>query len=121
MPKMGSGETWVGLHLVTHLALHNWFVKKQRPVPQFLFLDQPSQAYFPPDTSAETIRRETETTNPDRQSVIRMFQLIAAETKNFQVIITDHADISEEWYQVLVCEKWWDGAQKLVPIEWIEM
>ncbi len=30
MPKMGSGETWVGLHLVTHLALHNWFVKKQK-------------------------------------------------------------------------------------------
>jgi len=68
MPKMGSGETWVGLHLVTHLALHNWFFKKQRPVPQFLFLDQPSQAYFPPDTSAETVREQTEATNPDRQS-----------------------------------------------------
>ena len=24
----------------------------------FLFLDQPSQAYFPPDTSAETVRDE---------------------------------------------------------------
>jgi len=121
MPKMGSGETWVGLHLVTHLALHNWFFKKQRPVPQFLFLDQPSQAYFPPDTSAETVREQTEATNPDRQSVIRMFKLIVEETKNFQVIVTEHADIREDWYQALVRENWWDGKQKLVSVEWIEV
>ena len=121
MPKMGSGETWVGLHLVTHLALHNWFFKKQRPVPQFLFLDQPSQAYFPPDTSAETVREQTEAINPDRQSVIRMFKLIVEETKNFQVIVTEHADIREDWYQALVRENWWDGKQKLVPVGWIEV
>jgi hypothetical protein len=121
MSKMGSGETWVGLHLVTHLALHNWFFKKQRPVPQFLFLDQPSQAYFPPDSSAETVREQTEATNPDRQSVIRMFKLIVEEAKNFQVIVTEHADIREDWYQTLVREKWWDGTQRLVPTEWINV
>lgn len=120
MPKMGSGETWVGLHLVTHLSLHNWFVKKSRPVPQFLFLDQPSQAYFPPDTSAETVKNETDTGNPDRQSVIKMFQLIVAETHNFQVVITEHADIQEDWFQNLVREKWWDGKTKLIPMDWLE-
>ena len=120
MPKMGSGETWVGLHLVTHLSLHNWFVKKSRPVPQFLFLDQPSQAYFPPDTSAETVKNETDTGNPDRQSVIKMFQLVVSETQNFQVVITEHADIQEEWFQNLVREKWWDGKTKLIPVEWLE-
>lgn len=120
MPKMGSGETWVGLHLVTHLALHNWFCKKQRPVPQFLFLDQPSQAYFPPDTSAEVVREQTEASNPDRQSVIRMFQLLVEKTKGFQVIVTEHADINQGWFQNLVRENWWDGKQKLVPVEWVE-
>ncbi len=120
MPKMGSGETWVGLHLVTHLALHNWFVKKSRPVPQFLFLDQPSQAYFPPDTSAETVKNETDAGNPDRKSVIKMFQLVVSETQNFQVVITEHADIQEEWFQNLVREKWWDGKTKLIPMEWLE-
>ncbi len=120
MPKMGSGETWVGLHLVTHLALHNWFVKKSRPVPQFLFLDQPSQAYFPPDTSAETVKNETDAGNPDRQSVIKMFQLVVSETQNFQIVITEHADIQEEWFQNLVREKWWDGKTKLIPLEWLE-
>lgn len=120
MPKMGSGETWVGLHLATHLSLHNWFVKKSRPVPQFLFLDQPSQAYFPPDTPDETVKNETDTGNPDRQSVIKMFQLVVAETHNFQVIITEHADIQEEWFQNLVRERWWDGKTKLIPVEWLE-
>jgi archaellum component FlaC len=120
MPKMGSGETWVGLHLVTHLALHNWFVKKSRPVPQFLFLDQPSQAYFPPDTSAETVKDKTDNGNPDRQSVIKMFRLVVSETQNFQVVITEHADIQEDWFQKLVREKWWDGKTKLIPVEWLE-
>lgn len=121
MHKMGSAETWVALHLVTHLALHNWFFKKQRPVPQFLFLDQPSQAYFPPDTSDETVLEQTKRTNPDRQSLIRMFRLIVKETNNFQVIITEHADIKEDWYQTVVRENWWDGKQRLVPIEWIDL
>lgn len=120
MPKMGSGENWVGLHLATHLSLHNWFLKKSCPVPQFLFLDQPSQAYFPPDTSPETVKKEITTQNPDRQSVIKMFQLIVSETQNFQVIITEHADIQENWFQDLVREKWWDGQNKLIPLDWLE-
>ena len=41
MARMGSGENWVGYHLIAHLALHQWFVQRQRPVPSFLFLDQP--------------------------------------------------------------------------------
>lgn len=50
-----------------------------------------------------------------------MFRLIVEETKNFQVIVTEHADIRENWYQALIREKWWDGKQKLVPVEWIEV
>jgi peptidoglycan hydrolase CwlO-like protein len=117
---MGSGDTWVGAHIATHLALHYWFVKKQRPVPQFLFFDQPSQAYFPPDTPAEVVRDQTAAVNSDRQSVIRMFKLIVEETKNFQVIITEHANIQEDWFQELIRENWWDGKAKLVPVGWTE-
>ena len=83
-------------------------------------LDQPSQAYFPPDTSAEQVREQTNETNPDRESIIRMFNLIIDETNNFQVIISEHADIREDWYQTLVRENWWNGNNKLVPVEWIE-
>jgi hypothetical protein len=37
MDRMGSGENWVGYHLIAHLALHRWFVTKDRPVTRFLF------------------------------------------------------------------------------------
>jgi hypothetical protein len=40
---IGSGENWLGYHLAAHLALHEHFRDHQRPVPRFLFLDQPSQ------------------------------------------------------------------------------
>ncbi len=43
MDSNGSGENWVGYHLIGHLALHKWLTERGRPVPRFLFLDQPSQ------------------------------------------------------------------------------
>ena len=36
--RMGSGENWVGYHVLAHLALHKWFRQKKRPVPGFLIL-----------------------------------------------------------------------------------
>ena len=115
MERMGSAENWVSLHLITYLVLHRWFAKKDLPVPHFVFFDQPTQAYFPPDVADETVR------NSDMESVIRMFQFIAEMVKDagFQVIITEHADIRENWYQEMVTEKWWDGTTKLVPLTWI--
>ena len=50
MDRMGSGANWVGCHIIAHLALHKWFASQARPVPRFLFIDQPSQAYFPEDS-----------------------------------------------------------------------
>lgn len=47
MSRIGSAENWVGFHLVTHLALQRYFVRQERPVPRFLMLDQPTQAYYP--------------------------------------------------------------------------
>ena len=89
--------------------------RKRLPVPNFIFFDQPTQAYFPPGVSDETVR------NTDRESVIRMFRLISEKVKDagFQVIVMEHADIQEDWYQLMITEKWWDGVKKLVPLDWI--
>jgi hypothetical protein len=38
-------------------------------------------------------------------------------TPGFQVVITEHADIKEEWYQSAIVERWRGGA-KLVPEDW---
>jgi hypothetical protein len=121
MFEMGSGENWLGCHLLTHLALHQWFVKKNRPVPHFLMLDQPTQVYFPADTPEDM--NVSELADEDRNAVERMFRLIfdlvESLAPNLQIIITDHADLATDWFQDAVIEKWRKG-KKLVPIEWIE-
>jgi DNA repair ATPase RecN len=115
MERMGSGENWVGYHLIAHFALHKCFVEKNRPVPRFLFIDQPSQVYFPSDIDTGKEKDE------DRESVARMFrlalELVQQLSPDFQIIITDHADIDREWFQSCVVERWRDG-KKLVPEEW---
>jgi hypothetical protein len=119
MDRMGSGENWVGYHLIAHLALHSWFTERGRPVPRFLFLDQPSQVYFPPEKDVDGSM--TMVGEDDRQAVVRMFRfvfnVVDELSPGFQVVITEHADIKEEWYQSAIVERWRGGA-KLVPEEW---
>jgi Protein of unknown function (DUF3732) len=118
MDRMGSGENWVGYHLIGHLALHEWFTQRNRPVPRFLFLDQPSQVYFPPEKDdADSMAAVSEN---DRIAVSRMFkfvfEVVAALAPGMQVVITEHADINEDWYQDAVVERW--RGVKLVPEDW---
>jgi multidrug efflux pump subunit AcrA (membrane-fusion protein) len=119
MERMGSGENWVGYHLIAHFALHKWFVRHDRPVPRFLFIDQPSQVYFPEDR--DWTQGSDDTPGEDRQAVSRMYQLalniIEQIAPSLQIIITDHANINENWFQDCIIERWREG-QKLVPSEW---
>ena len=126
MDKMGSGANWVGYHIVVHLALHQLFVEHQRPVPRFLFLDQPSQVYFPADRDVKgqlEIGRGGATIDEDRVAVLEMFKLVKDSVSNlegkFQIIVTEHADPENAWYQEAVIERWRDG-NTLVPTDWID-
>lgn len=123
MVHMGSGENWVGYHLISHLALHKWFVQRKRPVPRFLFIDQPSQVYFPEDRDWERSGKSRIVHSEDREAVSRMYKLalmIAQQlSPAFQVIITDHANINEKWFQECIVERWREG-RKLVPLEWVK-
>lgn len=119
MARMGSGENWVGYHLIAHLALHQWFAERERPVPRFMFFDQPSQVYFPPEKAFDGSMAGVE--EDDRQAVVRMFQfvfnVVSELSPELQVVITEHADIQEDWYQNAIIERW-RGGTKLVPDEW---
>jgi hypothetical protein len=119
MDRMGSGENWVGYHLIAHLTLHDWFVRKGRPVPHVLFLDQPSQVYFPPEKDVDGSFKSV--AENDRTAVVRMFRMIAdvvaTLAPHFQVVITEHADINEPWYQQAVVQRW-RGTEKLIPASW---
>lgn len=89
-------------------------------MPRFLFLDQPSQVYFPAerDVSGSMAVLDDE----DRVAVIRMFELIrdvvADLSPGLQVIITEHADVTEGWYQAAVVERWRNGVA-LIPADWL--
>ncbi|HMJ05767.1 MAG TPA: DUF3732 domain-containing protein [Chthoniobacterales bacterium] len=110
MGRMGSGENWVGYHLIAHLALHSWFVAHSRPVPRFLFLDQPSQVYFPPEKYGSGVEGLED---DDRVALRRMFKLVFDVVERLapglQVIITEHADLHDGWYSAAVVERWRDG------------
>jgi hypothetical protein len=117
LENMGSGDNWVGCHVLTHMALHRLFRERDRPVPAFLIMDQPSKAHYPPDK--EIVAEEVE--DDDRVAVLRLFKFIHDRTMQdgFQTIIIDHADEMEEWFQDAVVEKW-RGGLKLVPDDWPE-
>jgi hypothetical protein len=121
--RLGSGENWVGCHLITLLALHRHFRQNQRPVPGFLILDQPTQVYFPADEDPQGHGDTDVLTDDDRRKVARMFELIfkavAELTPNFQVIVTEHADLSaDQGFQNAIVEKWRGPGQALVPNDW---
>jgi hypothetical protein len=46
-----------------------------------------------------------------------VFEVVAASQPGFQVVITEHADLNEKWYQEAVVERW-RGGLKLIPDEW---
>ena len=117
--RIGSAENWIGYHLIAHLALHRYFVRQRRPVPGFLMLDQPTQAYYPSDVEQQEGVPEGEN---DRAAVRRMFELmrdVADElAPGLQIIVCDHANLPEEWFQDAVRHNWRNG-EKLIPAEWL--
>jgi len=114
LQQLGSGSNWLGCHLIALFALHKFFIQNERPVPQILFIDQPSQVYFPPEKNDD---------NVDSQEIRVIFGFIQKRIQelapNMQVIVVDHADIQEKYFQDAIIEKWWDKDQSLIPLSWI--
>lgn len=119
MSRIGSAENWIGYHLIAHLALHRYFVRQKRPVPHLLMLDQPTQAYYPSELEQVS---GVPTRDEDRLAVHRLYELlqtvVAELSPEFQVIVCDHANLDEPWFQDSIAENWRNGIQ-LVPEEWI--
>lgn len=115
LKQLGSGSNWVGVHLISYFALQKFFINANRPVPRFLFLDQPSQVYFPSELDEKQI---------DWNEVNKMYQFIIDRTNELngklQVIIVDHADLKEESFRQFICENWWPIDKNLIPNEWFE-
>ncbi|MCC6639649.1 MAG: DUF3732 domain-containing protein [Deltaproteobacteria bacterium] len=118
--RIGSGENWVGYHIAAHLALHGFFTRRDRPVPRLLMLDQPTQVFYPSDVE---IREGVPAGDETRATVRRLYELlrdfVAEFSPHMQLIVCDHANLPEEWFQTAVRENWRDG-RKLIPDSWID-
>jgi len=111
--SMGSGANWLYSHLTLFLSLHKFFASKDNAslVPQILFLDQPTQVYFPTtikDNEDKFDAQKIEDKKGDKDSsldedikaVTNIFNQLISYCKNTleetgiepQIIITDHAD-----------------------------
>ena len=117
--KIGSGENWVGYHVIALMALHRWFREQRRPVPGILVLDQPSQAHYPPE--ADVSGRVEALRDADRRAVRKLFEFMDSATREigdgFQLIVLDHAHLDEQWFESAIVETW-RGGNALVPAEW---
>lgn len=98
--EVGSGQNWVGYHLATLFALHEFLVGRlDSPVPSFLVVDQPSQVYFPESSwtslEGEPVHLNGASISEDIKGVQRIFgqmELFFERTKHkIQIIVTEHA------------------------------
>jgi hypothetical protein len=125
LERMGSGANWIAYHLLIHFGLHQHFIQQKRPVPNFLVLDQPSQAYYPPEPEQDKELKELleKLQSSDEIAVQKMFNFIFNVTKSMegklQVIITDHARLRYEEFENSIIEVWRKGV-KLIPSDWYE-
>lgn len=126
MDRMGSGENWLGCHLIAHLAIHRYLIEHNRPVPRFLFLDQPTQVYFPSGSAYRELDgslEDFEKSDADTKAVEKMFALLfdvcEALFPNFQIIVTEHANLPDQKFQDALVETPWRNGLALIPQDWL--
>lgn len=127
MHKTGGGENHLAYHLGALLGLHRFTTNNGKPMPSFLFLDQPTQVYFPSeqtyrDASGEI--EDTESSDADLERVRKLFSMLhrytAQDAPGFQIIVTEHANLRDDWFQEALVETPWTKPPALVPDDWEE-
>lgn len=125
MYRQGSAQNWLGCHVIAYLSLHKFFKMRKAPVPSMFLLDQPSQVHFPDLQRYKGLEGESfNEADADIQDVTRLFKLFydycKEENANFQIIVTEHANLDDQWFQDSLVELPWRGDRALIPYSWIE-
>lgn len=126
MKRTGGGANWLAYHLSALLAIHHYASKNGVPIPRFLMIDQPTQVYFPTqiayEAAAGDIQRVQQTKDADLVAARRLFEILLDYTKRlvpgFQLIVTEHANFADEWFQDALAEEPWMNPPALVPHDW---
>lgn len=124
MPRTGGGENHLAYHLAALLALHRFAANNHQPLPRFLLIDQPTQVYFPSETVYAEAGGSIEKTEKDAdlEAVRRLFELLyrfgEVDAPGFQIIVTEHANLRDDWFQSALVEPPWAKPPALVPDDW---
>nr|VFK43716.1 MAG: Protein of unknown function (DUF3732) [Candidatus Kentron sp. TC] len=124
MNKTGGASNHLAYHLGVMLALHHFASDTRRPMPSFLFLDQPTQVYFPSEQIYKSISGSIEETerDSDLEKVRKLFAMLhrfaIEECPGFQIIVTEHANLRDQWFQDSLVEEPWTKPPALVPEGW---
>ena len=124
MSRTGGGENHLAYHLSALMALHLFAAKNIRPIPQFLLIDQPTQVYFPSEKVYQEADGSVQKTEADADlaAVRRLFELLLKFTQEdvpgFQLIVTEHANLRDQWFQDALVEQPWTKPPALVPQNW---
>ncbi|MBZ0334620.1 DUF3732 domain-containing protein [Marinobacter sp. AL4B] len=113
--SMGSGANWLYCHITLFLALHKYFAElaDECSIPSILFLDQPTQVYFPnfnrdtaesfDEQKSQEEKQRTKIERPideDIKAVENLFSRLSIYCNELeldngfspQIVVTDHAD-----------------------------
>lgn len=124
MNRTGGGANHLAYHLGAMLALHHFTSSNKKPMPSFLFLDQPTQVYFPTEQIYKATSGSVEETerDSDLERVRKLFQMLyrfaSEEAPDFQIIVTEHANLRDDWFQQSIVEVPWTKPPALVPEKW---
>ena len=124
MNRTGGGENHLAYHLSALLALHLFAAKSGRPFPRFLMIDQPTQVYFPSEKIYKEADGSVQKTEEDADlaAVRRLFAWLHKFTQElvpgFQIIVTEHANLRDQWFQEALVEEPWARPPALVPDNW---
>lgn len=125
MIRTGGGANWLAYHISALLALHHYASKYNVPIPRFLILDQPTQVYFPSQTAYEAVAGDVklmQKSDADLVAAKRLFEVLLNFTKTmvpgFQLIVTEHANFPDDWFQEALVEEPWMDPPALVPKDW---
>jgi hypothetical protein len=124
MYRTGGGQNHLAYHLAALLSLHRYAAAEDQPIPRFLLIDQPTQVYFPSEAIYSAAGGSVERTEKDAdiEAVRRLFMLLSRFTNvdapGFQLIVTEHANLRDEWFQSALVEDPWNDPPALVPADW---
>ena len=123
MSRTGGGENHLAYHLAALLALHLFASKNNCPILNFC-LSTSQASLFPFGESGQEADGSVQKTEADADlaAIRRLFELLLNFTKKdvpgFQLIVTEHTNLRDQWFQDSLVEQPWTKPPALVPEDW---